>query len=44
MIAGIVRRREPLIRLTIRGFRGRPQEIEAVVDSGDTGWLRLPPR
>lgn len=43
MIVGIVRGREPLIRLTIRGFRGREQEIEAVVDSGYTGWLTLPP-
>ncbi len=39
----IVRGREPLIRLTIRGFRGRHQEIEAVIDSGYTGWLSLPP-
>ena len=37
MIVGIVQGREPLIRLTIRGFRGRRQEIEAVVDSGYTG-------
>jgi clan AA aspartic protease len=43
MIVGIVRRREALIRLTIRGFRGREQEIDAVVDSGYTGWLTLPP-
>lgn len=43
MIVGIVRGREPLIQLTIRGFRGRQQEIEAVVDSGYTGWLTLPP-
>lgn len=43
MIVGIVQAREPLIRLTIRGFRGRPQEIEAVVDTGYTGWLTLPP-
>ncbi len=43
MIVGIVRAREPLIRLTIRGFRGLRQEIEAVVDSGYTGWLTLPP-
>ena len=43
MIVGIVRRREPLIRLTVRGFRGRQQEIEAVVDTGYTGWLTLPP-
>ena len=31
MIVGIVQGREALIRLTIRGFRGRHQEIEAVV-------------
>jgi clan AA aspartic protease len=43
MIVGIVRGREALIRLTIRGFLGRNQEIEAVVDSGYTGWLTLPP-
>jgi clan AA aspartic protease len=43
MIVGVVRRREPLIRLTVRGFRGRRQEVEAVVDSGYTGWLTLPP-
>ena len=43
MIVGIVRRREGLIRLTIRGFRGLQHEIEAVVDSGYTGWLTLPP-
>ena len=43
MIVGIVQGREALIRLTIRGFRGRHQEVEAVVDSGYTGWLKLPP-
>ncbi len=43
MIVGIVQRREALIRLTVRGFGGRQQEIEAVVDSGYTGWLTLPP-
>ncbi|HEY7428055.1 MAG TPA: hypothetical protein VH682_27725 [Gemmataceae bacterium] len=43
MIAGTVRGREALIRLMIRGFRGRQQEMEAVVDSGYTGWLTLPP-
>jgi len=43
MISGIVRAREPLIRLTLRGFRGGAQEIEAVVDTGYTGWLTLPP-
>ena len=43
MIVGIVRGREALLRLTIRGFRGREQETDAVVDSGYTGWLTLPP-
>lgn len=43
MIVGIVRGREALVRLTIRGFRGLQQEVEAVVDSGYTGWLTLPP-
>ena len=43
MIVGVVRGREALVRLTIRGFRGLQQEVEAVVDSGYTGWLTLPP-
>jgi clan AA aspartic protease len=43
MIVGIVRRREALVRLAVRGLGGRQQEIEAVVDSGYTGWLTLPP-
>lgn len=43
MIVGGVRGREPLIRLTVRGFRGLQQEIEAVIDTGYTGWLTLPP-
>ncbi len=43
MIVGIVQGREALIRLTVRGFRGFEQEIDAVVDSGYTGWLTLPP-
>lgn len=43
MIVGIVRGREALIRLTIRGYRGLQQEVETVVDSGYTGWLTLPP-
>ena len=42
MIVGIVQRREAILRLSIRGFRGQQQEIEAVVDTGYTGWLTLP--
>ena len=43
MIVGIVRGREAQIRLTVHDHRGRQQEVEAVVDSGYTGWLTLPP-
>ena len=43
MIVGVVQGREPRIRLIVRGFRGRQREIEAVVDTGYTGWLTLPP-
>ena len=43
MIAGTVRGREALVRPTVRGLRGRRQEFEAVVDTGYTGWLTLPP-
>jgi clan AA aspartic protease len=43
MIVGIVQGCEALIRLTIRGSRGREQAIDAVVDSGYTGWLTLSP-
>jgi clan AA aspartic protease len=43
MIVGIVKKRAPLVRLTVCGFRGRRQEIEAVVDTGYTGWITLPP-
>lgn len=43
MIFGAVYGRQPLIRLTVRGLGGRRQEIEAVVDSGYTGWITLPP-
>jgi predicted aspartyl protease len=43
MIVGVVQGREARIRLTIRGTRGKEQVIDAVVDSGYTGWLTLPP-
>jgi clan AA aspartic protease len=43
MIVGRVRRREPLITLTIRGRGGHDVEIECVVDTGHTGWLTLAP-
>lgn len=43
MITGAVKSDEARIRLKVRGRRGREQEIEAVIDSGYTGALTLPP-
>ncbi len=43
MITGAVKADEARIRLTVRGRKGREQEIEAVIDSGYTGALTLPP-
>jgi clan AA aspartic protease len=43
MISGVVTAREGRIRLKVRGPRGREREIEAVVDTGYTAWLSLPP-
>ncbi len=43
MITGIVRSDEGRIHLNVRGFRGREQEVEAVIDTGYTGSLTLPP-
>jgi clan AA aspartic protease len=39
----VVAGREAIIPLTIVGFRGQTAEIEAVVDTGFTGHLTLPP-
>jgi len=43
MISGAVKSDEARIRLKVRGRRGREQEVEAVIDSGYTGTLTLPP-
>jgi clan AA aspartic protease len=44
MITGVVVFcEEGRIRLKVRGSRGREQEVEAVVDTGYTGALSLPP-
>ena len=43
MITGAVKSDEARIRLTVKGRRGREQEVEAVIDSGFTGALTLPP-
>jgi clan AA aspartic protease len=43
MISGEVKSDEARIRLKVKGRRGRQQEIQAVIDSGYTGALTLPP-
>jgi clan AA aspartic protease len=43
MITGVVRSDEGRIRLKVRGVRRREQEIEAVIDTGYTSSLTLPP-
>src|SRR5438128_641427 len=43
MITGVVRTHEPRFRLTVRGQRRRQQKVEAIVDTGYTGLLTLPP-
>jgi clan AA aspartic protease len=44
MISGVVNAsRKPVIRLTVRGPVGQEQEIEAVIDTGFTGFLTMPP-
>jgi clan AA aspartic protease len=43
MMTGVVRAREARIRLRIRGPGGQEQEIGAVIDTGYTAWLTLPP-
>jgi clan AA aspartic protease len=44
MITGTVQGDEARIRLRVRGPQRREQEIEAVIDTGYTEWLSLPPR
>ena len=43
MITGAVKPDEGRIRLTVEGLRGREQEVEAVIDTGYTASLTLPP-
>ena len=43
MITGVVNaNREATIRLVVHGANGQSQEIEAVIDTGFTGFLTLP--
>ena len=43
MITGVVKSGEGRIRLKVKGLRGREQEVEAVIDTGYTASLTLPP-
>jgi predicted aspartyl protease len=43
MITGAVKSDEARIRLQVMGRRGKEQVVEAVIDSGYTGALTLPP-
>jgi len=43
MITGKVKSDEARIRLKVMGRRGQEQQVEAVIDSGYTGALTLPP-
>ena len=44
MIEGVVNATyEAVVSLSLQGAEGRPRDIEAVVDTGYTGFLTLPP-
>ena len=43
MITGVVKSDEGRIRFKVKGLRGREQEVEAVIDTGYTASLTLPP-
>jgi clan AA aspartic protease len=43
MITGMVKSDEGRVRLKVKGLRGRGQEVEAVIDTGYTASLTLPP-
>jgi clan AA aspartic protease len=43
MITGTFNTDEAVIRLQVRGSRGRQQEIAAVIDTGYSSWLTMPP-
>ena len=43
LITGVVRSGDGRIRITVLGRQGRNQEVEAIVDTGYTASLTLPP-
>jgi clan AA aspartic protease len=44
IVGTVTENREAIIRLIVRGLYGQEQEVEAVIDTGFTGFLTLPPR
>lgn len=42
-MTGVVRGREAMLRLTVRGPGGQKRKIEAILDTGFTSYLTLPP-
>ena len=43
MISGVVKSGEGRIRIKVNGIQGQEQEVEAIVDTGYTASLTLPP-
>src|SRR5947207_1145487 len=43
MITGAVKSGEGRIRITVKGLRGRQQQVEAIIDTGYSASLTLPP-
>ena len=41
MITGLIKSSEGRIRVKVKGFRGPEQEVEAVIDTGFSGFLTL---
>jgi clan AA aspartic protease len=44
IVGTVTENREAIIRPIVRGLNGQEQEVEAVIDTGFTGFLTLPPR
>jgi clan AA aspartic protease len=42
-VTGMVRAREAHIRISVRNPSGQRTSVQAVIDTGFTGWLSLPP-
>jgi clan AA aspartic protease len=44
IVGSVIAAREAIVSLTVRGLDGRREDVQAVVDTGFTGELTLPPR